>query len=192
MNEQIEIYEKKFDRALQEKVNQIKNEYHKELEKNNIKRLEINSFANTKNLFRELSGLENYLLNFQRIKKQIQKLDIMLNSDIPNKEKEKNFEQTLNRVDEELKKGQGMLEDIASSPTVYKNYRDKNIGNFREVIDKLSSSLKENKIILIGIINFYMRISKNYYYIYKNKYSEIPNTNEEIEHLEKKTKSNFR
>ena len=192
MNEQIEIYEKKFDRALQEKVNQIKNEYHKELEKNNIKRLEINSFANTKNLFRELSGLENDLLNFQRIKKQIQKLDIMLNSDIPNKEKEKNFEQTLNRVDEELKKGQGMLEDIASSPTVYKNYRDKNIGNFREVIDKLSSSLKENKIILIGIINFYMRISKNYYYIYKNKYSEIPNTNEEIEHLEKKTKSNFR
>jgi hypothetical protein len=192
MNEQIEIYEKKFDRALQEKVNQIKNEYHKELEKNNIKRLEINSFANTKNLFRELSGLENDLLNFQRIKKQIQKLDIMLNSDIPNKEKEKNFEQTLNRVDEELKKGQGMLEDIASSPTVYKNYRDKNIGNFREVIDKLTSSLKENKIILIGIINFYMRISKNYYYIYKNKYSEIPNTNEEIEHLEKKTKSNFR
>lgn len=89
MNEQIEIYEKKFDRALQEKVNQIKNEYHKELEKNNIKRLEINSFANTKNLFRELSGLENDLLNFQRIKKQIQKLDIMLNSDIPNKEKEK-------------------------------------------------------------------------------------------------------
>lgn len=197
MNEQIEIYEKKFDRALQEKVNQIKNEYHinhvnKELEKNNVKRLEINSFANTKNLFRELSGLENDLLNFQRIKKQIQKLDIMLNSDIPNKEKEKNFEQTLNRVDEELKKGQGMLEDIASSPTVYKNYRDKNIGNFREVIDKLTSSLKENKIILIGIINFYMRISKNYYYIYKNKYSEIPNTNEEIEHLEKKTKSNFR
>ena len=192
MNEQIEIYEKKFDRALQEKVNQIKNEYHKELEKNNIKRLEINSFANTKNLFRELSGLENDLLNFQRIKKQIQKLDIMLNSDIPNKEKEKNFEQTLNRVDEELKKGQGMLEDITSSPTVYKNYRDKNIGNFREVIDKLTSSLKENKIILIGIINFYMRISKNYYYIYKNKYSEIPNTNEEIEHLEKKTKSNFR
>ena len=192
MNEQIEIYEKKFDRALQEKVNQIKNEYHKELEKNNIKRLEINSFANTKNLFRELSGLENDLLNFQRIKKQIQKLDIMLNSDIPNREKEKNFEQTLNRVDEELKKGQGMLEDIASSPTVYKNYRDKNIGNFREVIDKLTSSLKENKIILIGIINFYMRISKNYYYIYKNKYSEIPNTNEEIEHLEKKTKSNFR
>ena len=61
MNEQIEIYEKKFDRALQEKVNQIKNEYHKELEKNNIKRLEINSFANTKNLFRELSGLENDL-----------------------------------------------------------------------------------------------------------------------------------
>ena len=65
MNEQIEIYEKKFDRALQEKVNQIKNEYHinhvnKELEKNNIKRLEINSFANTKNLFRELS-LENDL-----------------------------------------------------------------------------------------------------------------------------------
>ena len=197
MNEQIEIYEKKFDRALQEKVNQIKNEYHinhvnKELEKNNVKRLEINSFANTKNLFRELSGLENDLLNFQRIKKQIQKLDIMLNSDIPNREKEKNFEQTLNRVDEELKKGQGMLEDIASSPTVYKNYRDKNIGNFREVIDKLTSSLKENKIILIGIINFYMRISKNYYYIYKNKYSEIPNTNEEIEHLEKKTKSNFR
>ena len=197
MNEQIEIYEKKFDRALQEKVNQIKNEYHinhvnKELEKNNIKRLEINSFANTKNLFRELSGLENDLLNFQRIKKQIQKLDIMLNSDIPNREKEKNFEQTLNRVDEELKKGQGMLEDIASSPTVYKNNRDKNIGNFREVIDKLTSSLKENKIILIGIINFYMRISKNYYYIYKNKYSEIPNTNEEIEHLEKKTKSNFR
>ena len=192
MNEQIEIYEKKFDRALQEKVNQIKNEYHKELEKNNIKRLEINSFANTKNLFRELSGLENDLLNFQRIKKQIQKLDIMLNSDIPNREKEKNFEQTLNRVDEELKKGQGMLEDIASSPTVYKNYRDKNIGNFREVIDKLTFSLKENKIILIGIINFYMRISKNYYYIYKNKYSEIPNTNEEIEHLEKKTKSNFR
>ena len=192
MTEQIEIYEKKFDRALQEKVNQIKNEYHKELEKNNIKRLEINSFANTKNLFRELSGLENDLLNFQRIKKQIQKLDIMLNSDIPNREKEKNFEQTLNRVDEELKKGQGMLEDIASSPTVYKNYRDKNIGNFREVIDKLTSSLKENKIILIGIINFYMRISKNYYYIYKNKYSEIPNTNEEIEHLEKKTKSNFR
>ena len=90
MNEQIEIYEKKFDRALQEKVNQIKNEYHKELEKNNIKRLEINSFANTKNLFRELSGLENDLLNFQRIKKQIQKLDIMLNSDIPNREKEKN------------------------------------------------------------------------------------------------------
>ena len=165
MNEQIEIYEKKFDRALQEKVNQIKNEYHKELEKNNIKRLEINSFANTKNLFRELSGLENDLLNFQRIKKQIQKLDIMLNSDIPNKEKEKNFEQTLNRVDEELKKGQGMLEDIASSPTVYKNYRDKNIGNFREVIDKLTSSLKENKIILIGIINFYMRIFKNYYFI---------------------------
>ena len=84
MTEQIEIYEKKFDRALQEKVNQIKNEYHinhvnKELEKNNIKRLEINSFANTKNLFRELSGLENDLLNFQRIKKQIQKLDIMLN-----------------------------------------------------------------------------------------------------------------
>ena len=192
MNEQIEIYEKKFDKALQEKVNQIKNEYHKELEKNNIKRLEINSFANTKNLLRELSGLENDLVNFQRIKKQIQKLDIMLNSDIPNKEKEKNFEQTLNRVDEELKKGQGMLEDIASSPTVYKNYRDKNIGNFREVIDKLTSSLKENKIILIGIINFYMRISKNYYYIYKNKYSEIPNTNEEIEHLEKKTKSNFR
>ena len=192
MTEQIEIYEKKFDRALQEKVNQIKNEYHKELEKNNIKRLEINSFANTKNLFRELSGLENDLLNFQRIKKQIQKLDIMLNSDIPNREKEKNFEQTLNRVDEELKKGQGMLEDITSSPTVYKNYRDKNIGNFREVIDKLTSSLKENKIILIGIINFYMRISKNYYYIYKNKYSEIPNTNEEIEHLEKKTKSNFR
>ena len=192
MNEQIEIYEKKFDRALQEKVNQIKNEYHKELEKNNIKRLEINSFANTKNLFRELSGLENDLLNFQRIKKQIQKLDIMLNSDIPNKEKEKNFEQTLNRVDEELKKGQGMLEDIASSPTVYKNNRDKNIGNFREVIDKLTSSLKENKMILIGIINFYMRISKTYYYIYKNKYSEIPNTNEEIEHLEKKTKSNFR
>lgn len=192
MNEQIEIYEKKFDRALQEKVNQIKNEYHKELEKNNIKRLEINSFANTKNLFRELSGLENDLLNFQRIKKQIQKLDIMLNSDIPNREKEKNFEQTLNRVDEELKKGQGMLEDITSSPTVYKNYRDKNIGNFREVIDKLTSSLKENKIILIGIINIYMRISKNYYYIYKNKYSEIPNTNEEIEHLEKKTKSNFR
>ncbi len=186
MNEQIEIYEKKFDRALQEKVNQIKNEYHKELEKNNIKRLEINSFANTKNLFRELSGLENDLLNFQRIKKQIQKLDIMLNSDIPNKEKEKNFEQTLNRVDEELKKGQGMLEDIASSPTVYKNYRDKNIGNFREVIDKLTSSLKENKMILIGIINFYMRISKTYYYIYKNKYSEIQNTNEEIEHLEKK------
>ena len=51
----------------------------------------------------------------------------MLNSDIPNREKEKNFEQTLNRVDEELKKGQGMLEDIASSPTVYKNYKDKNI-----------------------------------------------------------------
>ena len=192
MNEQIEIYEKKFDRALQEKVNQIKNEYHKELEKNNIKRLEINSFANTKNLFRELSGLENDLLNFQRIKKQIQKLDIMLNSDIPNREKEKNFEQTLNRVDEELKKGQGMLEDIASSPTVYKNNRDKNIGNFREVIDKLTSSLKENKIILIAIINFYMKISRTYYYIYKNKYSEIPNTNEEIEHLEKKTKSNFR
>ena len=191
MNEQIEIYEKKFDRALQEKVNQIKNEYHKELEKNNIKRLEINSFANTKNLFRELSGLENDLLNFQRIKKQIQKLDIMLNSDIPNREKEKNFEQTLNRVDEELKKGQGMLEDIASSPTVYKNQRDKNIGNFREVIDKLTSSLKENKMILIGIINFYMRISKNYYYIYKNKYSEIPNTNEEIEHLEKKNKIKF-
>ena len=196
MNEQIEIYEKKFDRALQEKVNQIKNEYHinhvnKELEKNNVKRLEINSFANTKNLLREISGLENDLSNFQRIKKQIQKLDIMLNSDIPNKEKEKNFEQTLNRVDEELKKGQGMLEDIASSPTVYKNYRDKNIGNFREVIDKLTSSLKENKIILIGIINFYMRISKNYYYIYKNKYSEIPNTNEEIEHLEKKNKIKF-
>jgi predicted nuclease of predicted toxin-antitoxin system len=191
MNEQIEIYEKKFDRALQEKVNQIKNEYHinhvnKELEKNNVKRLEINSFANTKNLLREISGLENDLSNFQRIKKQIQKLDIMLNSDIPNREREKNFEQTLNRVEEELNKGQGMLEDIASSPTVYKNYRDKNIENFREVIDKLSSSLKENKIILIGIINFYMRISKNYYYIYKNKYSEIPNTNEEIEHLEKK------
>ena len=191
MTEQIEIYEKKFDKALQEKVNQIKNEYHinhvnKELEKNNIKRLEINSFGNTKNLLRELSGLENDLVNFQRIKKQIQKLDIMLNSDIPNREKEKNFEQTLNRVDEELKKGQGMLEDIASSPTVYKNQRDKNIGNFREVIDKLTSSLKENKMILIGIINFYMRISKTYYYIYKNKYSEIPNTNEEIEYLEKK------
>ena len=194
MNEQIEIYEKKFDRALQEKVNQIKNEYHinhvnKELEKNNVKRLEINSFANTKNLLREISGLENDLSNFQRIKKQIQKLDIMLNSDIPNREKEKNFEQTLNRVDEELKKGQGMLEDIASSPTVYKNYRDKNIGNFREVIDKLTSSLKENKIILIAIINFYMKISRTYYYIYRNKNLEIPNTNEEIQNLEKKKQS---
>ena len=194
MTEQIEIYEKKFDRALQEKVNQIKNEYHinhvnKELEKNNVKRLEINSFANTKNLLREISGLENDLSNFQRIKKQIQKLDIMLNSDIPNREREKNFEQTLNRVEEELNKGQGMLEDIASSPTVYKNNRDKNIGNFREVIDKLTSSLKENKIILIAIINFYMKISRTYYYIYRNKNLEIPNTNEEIQNLEKKKQS---
>lgn len=94
MEEQIDVYEKKFDKAVQEKVNQIKNEYHinhvnKELEKNNVKRLEINSFANTKNLLREISGLENDLSNFQRIKKQIQKLDIMLNSDIPNREREK-------------------------------------------------------------------------------------------------------
>ena len=87
---------------------------------------------------------------------------------IKNNQKEKNFEQTLNRVDEELNKGQGMLEDIASSPTVYKNNRDKNIGNFREVIDKLTSSLKENKIILIAIINFYMKISRTYYYVINN------------------------
>ena len=191
MEEQIDVYEKKFDKAVQEKVNQIKNEYqlkqvNNALEENDARRLQINSFANQKNLLRELSGLENDLSNFQRIKKQIQKLDIMLNADIPNRCKEKNFDQTLIRIDEELNKGQGMLEDIASSPTVYKNIRDKKIGIFQEIIDKLHSSLKENKIIFTYMINYYMRLSKNYYNIYKNKNNEIPMTNDEINELENK------
>ena len=139
-----------------------------------LKRIQGNYGNIEKNLNKSLSQMNKDNNTFTQIKKQLKKLDTIIDNDLVNIN-DNNFEYTINKAKSEGNKFQSMIEDISNNPNniinveIQLNKNNSNNllsnNNIPETFNKINENIQENKN---NFINFINTISKLY-----NKYIDL-------------------
>ena len=159
-----------------------------------LKLLKNNYILNEKNLNKTIQQLNTDNNNFNQLKKQIKKLDTIIDNDLVNINNN-NFEYNLNKAKTEGNKFQSMLEDTINNNNalnnnnIYDNNKSFNSNNMNILINKMNENIEENKDNSMSFINMISKLYNKYIDLYKKyKNSSVEYEKNNVEKNKKKIK----
>ena len=159
-----------------------------------LKLLKNNYILNEKNLNKTIQQLNTDNNNFNQLKKQIKKLDTIIDNDLVNINNN-NFEYNFNKAKTEGNKFQSMLEDTnnnnnaLNNNNIYDNNKSFNSNNMNILINKMNENIEENKDNSMSFINMISKLYNKYIDLYKKyKNSSVEYEKNNVEKNKKKIK----
>ena len=159
-----------------------------------LKLLKNNYILNEKNLNKTIQQLNTDNNTFNQLKKQIKKLDTIIDNDLVNINNN-NFEYNFNKAKTEGNKFQSMLEDTnnnnnaLNNNNIYDNNKSFNSNNMNILINKMNENIEENKDNSMSFINMISKLYNKYIDLYKKyKNSSVEYEKNNVEKNKKKIK----
>ena len=165
----------------EKEINELKNN-NKILNMNNqsldseLKRIQVSNGMSEKNLNKIINQIINDNNIFNQIKKQLKKLDTIIDNDLVNIN-DNNFEYSINKAKTEGNKFQTMIEDINNNNNqninqdiqLNKNNSNKSLSNnnISELINKMAENIQENKNNNIIFITSISKVYNKFIELYK-------------------------
>ena len=165
----------------EKEINELKNN-NKILNMNNqsldseLKRIQVSNGMSEKNLNKIINQIINDNNIFNQIKKQLKKLDTIIDNDLVNIN-DNNFEYSINKAKTEGNKFQTMIEDINNNNNqninqdiqLNKNNSNKSLSNsnISELINKVGDNIQENKNNNIIFITSISKVYNKFIELYK-------------------------
>ena len=158
-----------------------------------LKLLKNNYILNEKNLNKTIQQLNTDNNNFNQLKKQIKKLDTIIDNDLVNINNN-NFEYNFNKAKTEGNKFQSMLEDTnnnnnaLNNNNIYDNNKSFNSNNMNILINKMNENIEENKDNSMSFINMISKLYNKYIDLYKKYKNSSVEYEKNVEKNKKKIK----